>query len=158
MSARIAIIGSFRRDRYGGVLDVLETFAASGFDIVSPSGSAIVDGVEFVRFATDDASSSDQEIQSSTLERIFSAHAVYVAAPGGYVGRTTCYEIGRVVQRRQPVYFSEYPVDLPVHIPEWCVVAPDEFVLRFQGSTQFEWLFAKGSGKMFDVERGLAPP
>jgi hypothetical protein len=158
MPARIAIIGSFRRQRYGGVLDVVRIFRGAGFEIASPSGSEIVDGEKFVRFASDDASFSDPEVQSSTLEKIFGADAVYVVAPEGYVGKTTCYEIGRVVQRRQPIYFSEYPVDLPVHIPDWCVVQPGEFVLQFTGSTPFEWLFSRDSGDLFDVERRLAPP
>ncbi|MGJ5208121.1 hypothetical protein [Bradyrhizobium sp. HKCCYLR20261] len=156
MTKRIAIIGSFRRERYDGVLDILHRFRAAGFAIVSPSGAAIVDGEEFVRFSTDDASASDPEVQSRTLENIFSADAVYVVAPRGYVGRTTSYEIGRIIQRRQPIYFSEQPNDLPVHIPEWCVVAPAEFVLRFQGDTPFDWIFSKGSGEVFDVERRLA--
>lgn len=157
MPARIAIIGSFRRARYGGVLEVIRTFRDAGFEIVSPSGAEIVAGEEFVRFETDDASSSDFLVQSLTLEKIFTADAVYVVAPERYVGNTTCYEIGRVVQRRQPIYFSEYPVDLPVHIPDWCVVPPDQFVVQFAGSTSFEWLYSRDSGEIFDVERGLAP-
>jgi hypothetical protein len=158
MPARIAIIGSFRRERYGGVIEVVRIFRDAGFEIVSPAGSDIVAGKEFVRFATDNVSFSDPEVQSSTLEKIFGADAVYVVVPEGYVGKTTCYEIGRVVQRRQPIYFSQYPVDLPVHIPDWCVVPPDQFVLRFPGSTPFEWLFSRDSGDLFDVERRLVSP
>lgn len=59
MAARIAIIGSFRRVRYGGVLQVIQTFRDAGFDIASPSGADIVTGEEFVRFETDDATFSD---------------------------------------------------------------------------------------------------
>jgi len=158
MPPRIAIIGSFRPARYGGVLDVVRAFREAGLEVVSPSGSEIVAGEEFVRFATDDVASSDAMVQSLTLEKIFGADAVYVVAPEGYVGNTTCYEIGRVVQRRQPIYFSEKPVDLPVHIPDWCVVSPDRFVIQFAGSTPFEWLYSLESGGVFDVERRLAPP
>jgi hypothetical protein len=158
MLAHVAIIGSFRRERYRGVLDVVRTFRDAGFEIASPSGAEIVAGEEFVRFATDEAALSDPEVQSSTLEKIFRADAVYVVAPDGYVGKTTCYEIGRIIQRRQPIYFSEHPVDLPVHIPNWCVVRPEEFMLRFAGSSPFEWLFSRDSGDLFDVERRLASP
>jgi hypothetical protein len=152
----IAIIGSFRKERYGGVQDVIRTFRDAGFQIVSPSGAEIVSGEEFVRFSTDEKTASDPEVQTRTLERIFTANAVFVVAPGGYLGRTTCYEIGRIIQRRQAVYFSERPVDLPVHIPEWCVVAPMDFVLRFKDGTPFDWLFSTGSGELFNVERRLA--
>jgi hypothetical protein len=158
MPTRVAIIGSFRRERYGGVLDVVRTFRDAGFEIASPSGAEIVAGDEFVRFATDEEALSDPEVQSATLAKIFGADVVYVVAPAGYVGKTTCYEIGRIVQRRQPIYFSEHPVDLPVHIPKWCVVRPEEFVLRSTGSSPFEWLFSQDSGDLFDVERRLASP
>jgi hypothetical protein len=50
MPARIAIIGSFRRERYGGVIEVVRIFRDAGFEIVSPAGSDIVAGKEFVRF------------------------------------------------------------------------------------------------------------
>lgn len=139
-------------------MQVIQTFRDAGFDIASPSGADIVTGEEFVRFETDDATFSDSLVQSLTLEKIFAADAVYVVAPEGYVGKTTCYEIGRVVQRRQPVYFSEHPDDLPVHIPAWCVVPPEQFVVQFAGSTSFEWLYSRDSGEIFDAERRLAPP
>lgn len=150
------MIGSFRAERYGGIREALKVLRTT-FRITSPSGTDIVDGVQFVRFESDLPSASDDEIQTATLQKIFSADAVYVVAPGGYVGKTTCYEIGRVLQRRQPLYFSERPQDLPVHIPDWSVVTPGDFVLRFSEASPFVWLFADASGDNFDVERSLAP-
>jgi len=40
-----------------------------------------------------------------------------VVAPNGYVGKTTTYEIGRIIQAQRPLYFSESPDDLPIKIP-----------------------------------------
>jgi hypothetical protein len=45
-------------------------------------------------------------------------------APNGYVGRTTCYEIGRLVQAARPVYFSDPPDDLPLFVPQSHVLTP----------------------------------
>src|SRR4051794_37329956 len=115
---KIALIGSFREANYPTVRTCIELFVSAGLEIVSPAGTPIISGVEFVRFATDPVNLSDAEIQTVTLERIFSADAVYVVTGSkGYVGRTTCYEIGRIVQRTQPIYFSEVPDDLPIQVP-----------------------------------------
>jgi hypothetical protein len=154
----IALIGSFRELNYPRVKACIELFIGAGLQVVSPAGTPIVRGGEFVRFATDSADLSDAEIQTVTLERIFSADAVYVVTgSNGYVGRTTCYEIGRVVQRCQPIYFSEVPDDLPVHIPLEHVATPEAFVLRFVTRREpICWLFGSGDGELFDAERRLA--
>jgi hypothetical protein len=155
---RVALIGSFRQSNYPKVVQTLRTFLAAGIDVTSPSGAEIVDGVEFVRFATDSVDASDEKIQTETLGRIFSSDAVYViTGPNGYVGRTTCYEIGRIVQRMQPIYFFERPSDLPVYIPPAHVVSPSEFMLRFsQNAEPTAWLYESGAGEIFDGERRLA--
>jgi hypothetical protein len=56
------------------------------------------------------------ETQSRTLGRIIAADLTFVTAPNGYIGRTTCYEIGRLVQARRPLFFSERPKDLPIQV------------------------------------------
>lgn len=155
--SKIALIGSFRAPNYPRVRTCIELFVGAGLQVVSPAGTPIVRGGQFVRFATDSTSLSDVEIQTVTLGRIFSADAVYVVTgSNGYVGRTTCYEIGRVVQRRQPIYFSEVPDDLPVHIPVEHVATPEAFVLRFVTRREpIAWLFGSGVGELFDAERRL---
>jgi hypothetical protein len=155
---KIALIGSFRELNYPRVKACIELFVRASLQVVSPAGTPIVRGGEFVRFATDSANLSDAEIQTVTLGRIFSADVVYVVTgSNGYVGRTTCYEIGRVVQRCQPIYFSEVPDDLPVHIPLEHVATPEAFVLRFVTRREpTGWLFGSGVGELFDAERRLA--
>lgn len=155
--ASVAVIGSFRRENYDKVVETINAFRAAGLVVKSPSGDEIVSGVEFVRFASDKQDASDAEIQTATLENIFDADAVYVVTgPHGYVGKTTCYEIGRIVQRKQPIYFFEYPDDLPVHIPPAHVAEPAEFVLRFvEQKEKPSWLYESHIGEIFDGERRL---
>jgi len=87
--------------------------------VTSPLGTGILrEGIPFVRFESDANRHSDSLVQLIALHRILRADFVYVVAPEGYIGRTTCYEIGRILQARRPLYFSEQPRDLPIHIPE----------------------------------------
>lgn len=153
----IALIGSFRKLNYPAVRAALHAFQGEGLNVLSPSGKDIVSGTEFVRFESDPVDASDAEIQTYTLGRIFAADVVYVVTgPCGYVGKTTCYEIGRIVQRGQPLYFSEMPDDLPIHVPESHVIGPDDLVARFvKGGEVAYGLFDRGSGELFDGERRL---
>ncbi|WP_270365749.1 hypothetical protein [Microbacterium algeriense] len=121
----VAVIGSFRR-HYAEVLATLTTFESVGVSVTSPLGGAVIDGqVDFVRFDSDPSEWDDPRVQTVALHRILRATAVYVVAPEGYVGRTTCYEIGRCLQSRTPTYFSEAPVDLPIAVPDTHVLPPD---------------------------------
>ncbi|MCE2578368.1 hypothetical protein [Gluconacetobacter entanii] len=153
----VALIGSFRKENYPKVIKTLTTFKTAGLNVSSPSGAEIVSGTEFVRFETDLAEMTDAEIQTATLERIFSADVVYVVTgENGYVGKTTCYEVGRIIQRKQPIYFFEHPNDLPVHIPAVNVAPPDEFVIRFVEKLEKpSWLYQSDVGEIFDGERRL---
>ncbi len=69
-----------------------------------------------MRFATDQQHLSDAEIQEATFNKIFNSDFIYVMAPAGYIGRTTCYELGRARERGIPVFFSELVWDLPIEI------------------------------------------
>lgn len=116
-SRRVAVIGSFKQ-HYRDVETAIQAFRTAGLTVTSPAGTDILEeGIDFVRFSTDDPSLTDAQVQTVTLRNIFAADFVYVVAPGGYVGRTTCYEIGRLVQARRPVFLSNEPVDLPVAVP-----------------------------------------
>lgn len=126
----VAIVGSFRR-HYDEVVAVARIFTAAGILVASPAISRIVNpGEEYVRFESDPHDLTDQRIQAITMARILAADLVYVVAPGGYIGRTTSYELGRAHERGAPVYYSEPPNDLPIEIgpgeivpverlPEW---------------------------------------
>ncbi len=114
----VAIIGSFRQ-HYTPVCEAWAVFKKAGLDVTSPKGTPILqEGIPFVRFASDPPQWDDPFVQTVALHRILRADFVFVVAPAGYVGRTTCYEVGRIVQARRPLYFSEHPKDLPVRIPD----------------------------------------
>lgn len=129
----VALIGSFRQ-HYAQVLEAHATLTSRGITVTTPEGGLVIDpAAPFVRFDTDGAHHTDEYIQCRALHRILRADAVYIVAPQGYVGRTTCYEIGRCMQARRPLYFSEHPVDLPVAVPPAHVITPTrlaEYILE----------------------------
>jgi hypothetical protein len=126
VSLTVAIIGSFRK-HYEQVVRAARHFEAVSVAVLSPPISRIVNpGADFVRFETDRLDSADHQIQSETFSRIFAADFVYVVAPGGYIGRTTSYELGRVHARGIPVYYSERPEDLPIPLADEQVATIEE--------------------------------
>ncbi|GGP41996.1 hypothetical protein GCM10010185_11600 [Saccharothrix coeruleofusca] len=60
------------------------------------------------------------------MEKIFSSDFVYVVNPGGYIGRTTAYELGRVHERGMAVYYAEPPKDIPIEVPAGTVLTARE--------------------------------
>lgn len=123
---RVAIIGSFRK-HYEQVLAAARRFEDAWIAVLSPPLSRIANpGADFVRFETDPLESADHQIQAETLARILSADFVYVVAPGGYIGRTTSYELGRVHARGIPVYYSQQPEDLPIPVPDEQIASVEE--------------------------------
>lgn len=113
----VAIIGSFKQ-HYSIILHHVSVFKSYGVHVTTPVGSKILEpNIPFVRFESDCHQYSDSMIQTITLRKIFNSDVVYVVAPNGYIGRTTCYEIGRIVQRKQPLYFSDKPFDIPIEFP-----------------------------------------
>ncbi len=66
-----------------------------------------------------------------TLDRILSSEAVYVFNPEGYVGRTTCYEIGFCYSRAKPIYFFARPKDLPIPVLDEQILTPESFIKCF---------------------------
>ena len=152
----VALIGSFRQ-HYQSVMTVFMQFHAVGLRVTSPKGSPILDeGVPFVRFETDPRQWCDAMVQSVALHRILLADFVYAVLPDGYVGRTTCYEIGRIVQARRPLYFSNPPEDLPVSVPEdhVCTAAVIAAAVRSSSFTPAP-LWIDGGTEVFDLERDL---
>ena len=155
MTLSVAVIGSFKQF-YDEVLDAIEAFRGAGWIVASPAGSEVIEaGIEFVRFVTDSEDDGDALVQTRTLVNILGADLTYVVAPKGYVGRTTCYEVGRVIQAGQPLYFSSLPADLPLHVPERCVASPAELIAQMRQGQHPSWLFAEGDGLLFDLERQL---
>jgi len=126
----ISLIGSFRQ-HYAHVVRAAEIFSAAGMEIRSPAMSRIMNpGDKYARFESDPLTSSDQLIQAETFEKLFSSDLVYVVAPQGYVGPTTNLELGRLLERGIPIYFSEPPLDLPVAISHGSVLDPQSLIER----------------------------
>lgn len=151
----VSIIGSFRQYYPQATLAVKE-FESLGVNVISPVVSRIVNpGDEYARFETDPPQSSDQLIQATTLEKILSSDLIYVVAPGGYVGRTTCYELGRVHERSIPVYFSAPPLDLPIEIPPGSVLCVHDLVCKIREPARFGRSSVVGGGR---DERGDQVP
>lgn len=154
---RIAVIGSFRK-HYNSVLEAIEVFQTAGLEVTSPLGSDVLEpGIPFVRFTTDSTSDDDPTVQSVTVRRIFQAELVYVVAPSGYIGRTTCYEIGRLIEAEIPIYFSHIPDDLPIFVPSEFVLDPVHVVELFlTGSERPRLIFSTDPHPSHEVERMLA--
>lgn len=152
----IALIGSFRK-HYQQILDARSALQKAGILVTTPRGNPVIDeGQLFVRFAGEFEGDDDATVQCYTLHRILSADAVYVVVPGGYIGRTTCYEVGRIVQAGRPVYFSESPQDLPLHVPMTFVVQVDKLVKLVLGKEEgLSTLHAEGEGQCHQLERQL---
>lgn len=125
----VAIIGSFQK-YYNEILDIIKIFKQAGLCVLSPKESYIDGRIDdFVIFESDRKDYSPAEIQMITLDRIVDADAVYVYNPNGYIGKTTCYEIGFCLSKRKPMYFFEHPDDLPIPIvKEIQILKPEAFV------------------------------
>lgn len=141
----LAIIGSFRQ-HYNHVRAAISAAAQYDWTVTSPLGHDIVEpGIDFVRFDSDSADFDDPTVQSVALHRILRADLVYVVAPGGYVGRTTCYEIGRIVGGGRPLYFSERPADLPIAVPDAAIGPLDQLLSSVRTEPVQAWWGQSGA-------------
>lgn len=151
---RVAIIGSFRK-YYSEIADVINLFRKEGFIVTSPYLSTICASRDnFVVFAADDSSQSNDEIQTETLRKILNADAVYVYNPdNGYVGKTTCFEIGFLMSKKRPLYFKEMPDDLPVPVAPKHVLSPADFInLMKEKKIYYELPIKEKSKNQSDLE------
>jgi hypothetical protein len=134
-SISVSVIGSFRKHYPHAVIAVKE-FESLGMTVRSPVVSKIVNpGADFPRFEADSPYLSDQLIQAVTLDKILASDLVYVVAPGGYVGRSTCYELGCIYERSVPVYFSALPRDLPIDVPIGSVLSVRDLARQILGAS-----------------------
>jgi hypothetical protein len=152
----VALIGSFRQ-HYGIVLDSLSAFTSVGLIVTTPKGTGIVKyGIPFVRFESDNPEWVDEMVQVAALHRILRADFVFTVVPNGYVGRTTCYEVGRVIQANKPVYFSARPDDLPLCIPDSHICSATHIADEIRrGIFRPEMLHAEVSSSIGQLEQDL---
>lgn len=141
MYRSVAVIGSFQKF-YEDVCGLISVFRKNGFNVTSPYLSQITNSrYGFVIFEADDQTLSDDEIQTDTLRKILNADAVYVydlpiegktPPDKGYIGRTTCYEIGILMAKNKPIYYLYPPDDLPVPITSEQILDPQTFITKFK--------------------------
>ncbi|BAY96422.1 hypothetical protein NIES37_03550 [Tolypothrix tenuis PCC 7101] len=126
-----SIIGSFRK-YYREIRGVIDLFESAGIFILSPKKSQVINpDEEFILLESDDLNYSPVEIQLIAFHRILRSSFVYTFCPNGYIGRTTAYEIGRVVERKIKLFFSEAPKDLPIFLPQNSIWSPKDFSKYF---------------------------
>ena len=129
----VSLIGSFRR-HYAEIRQAARIFTVAGMTVKSPPISRVIDpDRDFVRFETDPPKATDLEIQTATMEKIFSSDFVYVVNPGGYIGQMTAHELGRIVERGMAVYYAELPEGFPLEVPEGTVLSAEELVTGLAG-------------------------
>lgn len=140
MACTVAIIGSFQK-YYNEILDIIKMFKQKGLYVLSPKESYISGSVDdFVIFESDRKDFTPAEIQMITLEKIINADVVYVYNPNGYVGKTTCYEIGFCFSQKKPIYFFNYPEDLPIPIIEQKQVLKPEVFANFVFGNKLQFI------------------
>jgi len=152
----VAIIGSFRQ-HYDGVCRAWRLFTDLGLEVTSPKGAPIIKiGIPFVRFTSDREKWTDPMVQTVALHRILRAEFVYVVAPRGYVGRTTCYEVGRIIQAQRPLYLSQQPADLPIKVPAGHILSLREIAkLLRAGKFRPQPMYFAAKGRHLALEREL---
>lgn len=125
------IIGSFRK-YYQDIVKIIENFEEAGIEILSPKISSIINpGDEFVILASDDENLSKEQIQSKVFENERNSDFVYVWDPDGYIGRTTCYEMGCInTHGDKPVFYKERPKDIPITIKDEDILSVDEVIKK----------------------------
>lgn len=128
MEKTVAIIGSFQK-YYDEITPIIKMFQKYGLRVTSPADSEIVGAIkQFVILGTDDKRLTEADIEMITLKKILDSDFVYVYAPGGYVGKTTSYEIGACLLANKPLFYSERVDDLPIPILEQQILTPEAFV------------------------------
>lgn len=153
-AATVALVGSFRR-HFHEIQNAFDLFELAGWKVVSPTRSKILEhDVEFVRLSTDPVDAEDSTIQSIAMAKILAADVVFVIAPGGYIGKTTSYEIGRVIQAQRPIYFSAAPRDLPIEVHSERIVSAQALV-RISKSAGWTSLHSNYASRTATLERGI---
>lgn len=136
---KISIIGSFRK-YYEEIKQLIILFEKNNIKVLSPKLSEITHSVEdFVIFASDNQKLTPAEIQTDTLNRILKSDVVYVYDPEGYIGRTTCYEIGILRTTTIPLFFLEKPKDLPILVHSSEVMNPSKLVYSLINDVRYTY-------------------
>lgn len=129
---KVTIIGSFRK-YYEDICELIDKFEQSGIEIMSPKKSFIIDNVDgFVVLNSDIKTEKPFIIQEHVFENIRKSDVVYVWNPKGYLGNSTCYEIGKVMEMGKLIMFKEFPKDLPIRVENSMIKSVEEMISWLQ--------------------------
>ena len=134
---KVSIIGSFRK-YYNEIKEIILLFKKNNIEVLSPKFSEITNSIEdFVIFKSDNSNLTPAEIQTETLNNILKSDVVYVYNPKGYVGRTTCYEIGVIRTTKIPLLFLQQPQDLPIKVYGHNIMSPSKLIFSLLNDNRF---------------------
>ena len=122
---RCSIIGSFRK-YYSKVVETINIFEKAGIEVLSPKKSEIAHQINKFVILKTDKSNIPVEIQLIALNRILRSNFVYVLNPSGYIGNTTCYELGKIEQKGISIFYLEKPDDLPIMVPPSNIISAEK--------------------------------
>ena len=152
----VAILGSFRR-HYERSWQAREIFQANGITVNTPLGNPVLDeNALFVRFDEEFEGEDDPTVQSYSLTGSCPPTPCTSFFRAGNIGRTSSYEVGRIIQAERYVYFSEEPHDLPIRVPKEYVVGAEQLANIILGKNgKLGSLHAEGEDRCSILERRL---
>lgn len=122
----ITIIGSFRKF-YNDICNLIDDFEGVGINVLSPKKSFIIKELNgFVLLQSDNKNAKPYQLQQKVLENVMKSDFIYVWNPSGYIGISTAYEIGHILEMGKTIYFKEKVKDLPIHIPDQNIKSPEQ--------------------------------
>lgn len=125
---KVSIIGSFRK-YHKEINEIILLLQRNKINVLSPKYSEITHSIDdFVVLSSDNHKLTPTEILTDTLNKILKSDVVFVYNPDGYVGRTTCYEIGVIRTTTIPLIFLEKPNDLPIAVSDIEIMKPSKLV------------------------------
>lgn len=128
---KITIIGSFRK-YYEEICHIIDIFENKNFTVLSPKKSFISDEKDgFVILNSDQKGQKPYIIQEHVFINISKSDCVYVWNPSGYLGNSTCFEIGKIQEMKKPLFFKEFPKDLPIEIKPSMIKEVNAFIEYF---------------------------
>lgn len=131
--ARVAVCGSYRRDRPGLLTD-LELLRSARIAVTSPRDARFVDEVDGFVLAPDELDQAPEEVEANHLAAMADADFVWLHAPDGYVGMSAAMELGFARARAIPVFGRSQPSDIAFAGLVTVVSGPDEALEQLEAS------------------------
>ncbi|ESZ51713.1 hypothetical protein X731_03805 [Mesorhizobium sp. L2C054A000] len=110
---KAVVSGSFRQ-HIAAVRDAVQQLRSAGVAVLSPGNLEVAARTKDFVFLAGDAPLPIKAIEDRHLASIRVANFLWIVCPGGYVGSSTCLEIGVAVSLGVPVYASTAPTDVTI--------------------------------------------